>query len=487
MRSIVRLSITTILFSSFLFSQLSDDAVRFTRGSGTGARPLGMGNAYIGIADDFNAAMWNPAGLAQMRRLELMGGLANTRQTDDATYFGVSKSSDVSATAIDNIGFVFPFPTVQGSFVVAFGYHRYADFGAMASFSGFNDRSSIIPSLRDASASFDIPYNVYLTNDSGYTTVQKDVHQSGINKESGSLGVWTFSGAVDIEENISLGISLNVFSGRYEKVRNFLEEDTRNIYGDTSPALPRDSAYHRFNKFYYDSYVNSELSGSNITIGLMYRSETFRLGAVVRGPLSMKVSEDYTNEGESVYDATGGWSPANKPPRTKHSYSVPNDSMGPNEYGVLAPWTVGIGASLYLMPELLLSADVEWTDWTQTEWTDNIYLERNNLKLQSQFRSVTVLRFGAELDVPNTDLRLRAGYAVEPSVYVNDPSTFDRKSMTAGAGYFLQRNVMLDAGISYSTRSTFTNQYSITGLTDPARLNESITGLLVNVGISYRF
>lgn len=484
MRSLARLSVISFLFTSFLVAQFSEDALRFSQGSGTGARPLGMGNAYIGVADDFNAAMWNPAGLAQMRRLELIGGISNNGRTNSSTYFNATKDADATTTAIDNIGFVFPFPTVQGSFVVAFGYHRYADFASTTSFSGYNDRSSIIPSLYDAEAGFDIPFNVYLTNKFGYTSVQKNVQQSGTIKESGSLGAWTFSGAVDIEENISLGVSLNVYSGRYEYVRNFLEEDSRNVYGNTSPALPADSAYLRFNKFYYDSYVNSELSGSNLTIGLMYRSETFRIGAVARGPLSMKVSEDYANEGESVYDATGGWTAQ---PVTKYSYAVPNDSMGPNEYGIRAPWTLGVGASLYLMPELLLSLDIERTDWTQIEWTDNAGLEKTNLTLQSRFRPVTTFRVGAELDVPSTDLRLRAGYSLNPSVYANDPSSYDRMTLNGGIGYFLQRNVMIDAGMAYSTSASHRNQYSLPGVTDPARLNESATGLLVNVGISYRF
>ena len=28
---------------------------------GMGARPAGMGNAFVGLADDGNAAIWNPA------------------------------------------------------------------------------------------------------------------------------------------------------------------------------------------------------------------------------------------------------------------------------------------------------------------------------------------------------------------------------------------------------------------------------------------
>ncbi|MBN2406174.1 MAG: PorV/PorQ family protein [Elusimicrobia bacterium] len=37
---------------------------------GLGARPVGMGEAYAGLADDANAVYWNPAGIGQMKRTE---------------------------------------------------------------------------------------------------------------------------------------------------------------------------------------------------------------------------------------------------------------------------------------------------------------------------------------------------------------------------------------------------------------------------------
>ena len=39
--------------------------------SGGGARPMGMGGAYIGLADDANAPFFNPAGLTQQMKREL--------------------------------------------------------------------------------------------------------------------------------------------------------------------------------------------------------------------------------------------------------------------------------------------------------------------------------------------------------------------------------------------------------------------------------
>ncbi|MBK5257140.1 MAG: hypothetical protein JJE39_14010 [Vicinamibacteria bacterium] len=38
---------------------------------GTGARGLGMGGAFIAVADDGTAASFNPAGLSQLRRSEI--------------------------------------------------------------------------------------------------------------------------------------------------------------------------------------------------------------------------------------------------------------------------------------------------------------------------------------------------------------------------------------------------------------------------------
>ncbi len=40
---------------------------------GVGARPLGMGGAYVAISDDVTSVYWNPAGLALMKMLQIHG------------------------------------------------------------------------------------------------------------------------------------------------------------------------------------------------------------------------------------------------------------------------------------------------------------------------------------------------------------------------------------------------------------------------------
>lgn len=44
---------------------------------GVGARPLGMGGAYVAVADDGNAILWNAAGLGQLNRQEIIAMFAS--------------------------------------------------------------------------------------------------------------------------------------------------------------------------------------------------------------------------------------------------------------------------------------------------------------------------------------------------------------------------------------------------------------------------
>jgi len=51
---------------------------------GVGARPLGMGGAFVAVADDANTIWWNPAGVASIRRKELT--LMHSEMGEDIRY-----------------------------------------------------------------------------------------------------------------------------------------------------------------------------------------------------------------------------------------------------------------------------------------------------------------------------------------------------------------------------------------------------------------
>ena len=70
-----------------------------------GVRPLGMGNAFVGQADDFNALYYNPAGLAWLKTwtfevLALRGEVSanTTNAISDISSFAKSGSGSTDAT-----------------------------------------------------------------------------------------------------------------------------------------------------------------------------------------------------------------------------------------------------------------------------------------------------------------------------------------------------------------------------------------------------
>jgi len=63
---------------------------------GLGARPLGMGGAFVALADDANGIYWNPAGLVQLKRQEAL--------------FMHGVYGGVSAINFDYLAYVYPMP-----------------------------------------------------------------------------------------------------------------------------------------------------------------------------------------------------------------------------------------------------------------------------------------------------------------------------------------------------------------------------------------
>ncbi len=74
-------------------SDASEDAgTRSIFAQGAGNRAIGMGGAFVAIADDASATMWNPAGLARAPRLELEAG--------QTSYFALGMSESYAAAVL---------------------------------------------------------------------------------------------------------------------------------------------------------------------------------------------------------------------------------------------------------------------------------------------------------------------------------------------------------------------------------------------------
>ncbi|MBK6910247.1 MAG: outer membrane protein transport protein [bacterium] len=251
MKRIYILLLTLVTTAAFAQDEIPERLL-LTSGQhlGTGARALGMGGTYTGVADDYAAIWWNPAGLAQIKRIEVQGTLLRTGYSNDASYFGRAVEGSTDAMRLNNIGVVFPVPVYQGALSFAFGYSQVVDF----------ERRAQVSSGASGQAWDDFD-----------------------ELESGRLGQWAFATAVDVSPNLSVGAALNYWTG----------SDDYSLLGDYVEAGTPIST---------EQTLFTELSGWNFNLGGMYRpGQMVRIGAAASTPFSMKLEEDWNFDGDNGY------------------------------------------------------------------------------------------------------------------------------------------------------------------------------------------
>ncbi|MEK6571230.1 MAG: outer membrane protein transport protein [Bacteroidota bacterium] len=457
-----------IFMTTRSFAQFPEDALRLSlSGLSVGARALAMGGAYTGIANDFTAVYWNPAGLAQIRYYEISGGIGHLGYKNQSTFFGQSSSLSNNSTSLSSAGFVYPLPTRRGSLTLAFGYNRSADFTTALAFNGFNAVSSIIPSLYDPDENQDLAWQLYLEDSTGYTPIQQNVGQRGSVLENDGVKNWTIAGALEIIPKLYLGATLTLISGSYSYTRNFIEEDAKRLY--TKPPFD-------FQQLVVDNAIDWELSGYGFKIGMLYNiRDRARFGITVKAPSRYTVKEKFQTDGLSVF----------KTPDKKGVYQYTASVSGRSEYDVQTPFVFGGGISLNA-GGLVISGDAEYADWGEMEFknpSSNISgLTKKNHDIKSLFRATTNLRAGAEYAIPDTDVRLRGGFVYQPSPFEGDPSSFAQKYVTGGIGLALQASVFIDVAYAHGSWDTFHVNYDQTSRTD-----ESVTTNNLLFTISYHF
>lgn len=456
-------------------AQFPEDALRLsTPGTGVGARALSMGGAYTGIASDYSAMYWNPAGLAQMQYSEFSAGLSYLSAKDNSTFLGANEAYTTTATALNSLGLVHKVPTVRGSLVVAFGYHRQANFASGLSFTGFNPNSSILQTYaRDGAVypddiSDNIAYQLYLADIDTLTgtfvsPITGRVTQLAKVLESGGLNNWSIAGAVDVAKNVAIGLTLTYVSGSYRYDRTYEEADRNGVY----TTFPYD-----FDRFTLEEFIDGDISGFNAKFGLMYRvPDRFRLGLTVKTPTAFSVKEEFGSFTRAYFD-NGDIRPQDKP----------FENLSSGEYDVHTPWVFSAGVAV-VFGNLVLSGDVEYTDWTQMEFQNaNADVMAQNREFKTLFRPAANFRGGAEYELPGAGIRLRAGYALSRSPYEGDPASFDQKLLTGGIGIPLGGSTMLDLTYARGWWDTFRTNYS-----GAPPINERVTTNTFLMTFSNRF
>jgi long-subunit fatty acid transport protein len=368
----------------------SSEALYATGVVGVGARAMGLAGNYTAISDDATALVYNPAGLAQLLRIEVDLGLHHLRDENTSRMFDASTRAAAERTGIDHAAFAYPIPTYRGSLVAGFGVFRARS----------NDLAEARRDQRSGAG--------YDFNDE-FRRAQRD-------------GVWRFTGGLglDLLRSLSFGASVSYWEGQ-------LRDDQYRRIDETVIAQPP--------LRYVDRLVSeSDLNGFSFDLGLMgYVARRARLGLVLHSPIWYDIS----GSGEFVRTATAG-----AQDETQLLYIDQRPSV---------PWSLGCGGSLGFGP-VLLAGDLRFAAWDEIDLDTGAFTSGASLPLESPGYSSTVGGgIGLEIEVPHSPLRLRGGFSYDPEPYdllLGNPSAMvhDRRTWTAGGGLQLADAFVLDAG-----------------------------------------
>ncbi len=429
-------SLLFFLCLGFLFTAraqnkvISEDIFNMGSELGIGARAIGLGGAFTGIADDYSAIYWNPAGLAQVRRMEMNIGFSHNSFNADADFLGKLNSSKDTFTRLNSLGFVFPIPTYRGSLVFGVGYQKVRDYNQALDMGGL-----VLDPKGTAFPWYVVPtYDNYQVNppEIWSTLVSDSLFQSKSVLDDGSANLFSLSGALEVQENFFLGATMNFIGGKINRSFEFSEEDIYNIYSyfDEPTRNMSDLDY-----WVYTQDIESEIDATNFKLGLFYRSEkNWRFGASMTTPTTYKITESWNWKQSEYYDTA--------------TEAATLEDAGKQEYKYQEPYSFNAGASVRLL-NVLLSGDLEFKDWTQAKFKtdgpiEGQYASVLNRAIKKEMKSTTKLRAGAEVYISPIGMRLRGGYFLDPTPYVDTSIRPDRTWLSAGASMMLDKQVMLD-------------------------------------------
>lgn len=361
---------------------------------GSGARAMGMGGAFIAIADDATAASWNPGGLIQLERPEMsIVGTYFHRKRDFSSH--VHPEIDNKATIDDyNINYfsgTYPFELFKRNLVISINYQRLYEF----------------------KCSFD--YHLDLSS------AGVDLSQTKHFSQKGVLGAFGLASAIQITPRLSFGMTLNIWTDELFGSNGWEENFTECGIGEVS-GVPV-----TINTSIKDKY--SQFRGINTNLGLLWdMNEYLTIGAVVKTPFRSSMRHEFRFESRSIFDE-----PVNT--TTSSMQNIREDVK------LRMPLSYGLGIAWRLSDALSFALDVYHTEWSKYILTDaegNSFSPINGrFKSESNIKDTTQIRIGWEYLIigMKTMVSVRGGLFYDPEPSDNIPEDFYGIAIGSGIVY----------------------------------------------------
>jgi long-chain fatty acid transport protein len=409
-----------------------------------GSRALSMGGAFVGLADDYSAIFWNPAGMSQF----------------SSRYIGFY-GTDV----IPSGSYLLQVPTSEGllNLVDAKTQRKHYLSGLLAYYQ---------PITADLVAGI----GIYVPSGLGASWDGEDFSNYSYGQAyqwESKVGAVTFSPGASyrINEMISVGAALNINYGMFSMKR---------WAGTTEIPEPP----YEFDLGQYE--MNLKGWGFGATFGVLVKiNDMLSAGATLRTPSRVKFSGDASLSNIELL-----------------GFKSSSEAETESPHLTFPLWIAG-GVAFRPLSGLILTGDLQWTQWSTLDQVELSYIDpfwslfmiaSGENVMHLEWKDALQVRFGAEYML-REDLAVRAGYYYDPTptpdktMNVLLPS-FTFNAITLGLGYSLN-GLVIDLGFEFLAGKKREVDYA-KWLLDPAYAHAQpgaydMSIVVPNISVSYKF
>jgi long-subunit fatty acid transport protein len=410
-----------ILFSALILSATFSQAQNFTTQEpfhliniGNGAAALGMGGAYVAIADDLSALTWNPAGLSNKTGFRMQFDSAYTNGSEDfevTTRLSGTSNHDFSVSGFQPQSIALTYQIQRGDTVFgpAFSWNRSTlslhDYNMDAPATGEYHSPILI-----ISADYSEIYN------RTFDRPAEDIYSFGFSFKKNRLAI---------------GGTWNVLAG--ESTDTLVIHQTQNGVQQvfTPDGEPDSAPFSLTNDVTHD--WKKKYSGSYLSVGTLYEvNKKISVGGFVRFGYTRKVD---TNELIKVdFDFSGPI------PFSDHRIS----ELDPSTLESKIPIEVSGGLAVHLNTRLLIASSLTFADYRMNGFQSEFLFPTDQRAAYGHQSALIQWRNGLEFQA-NESMKVRGGVVIDDQPYslnfypVNEPDDSPFYGFTLGGGWNYQK------------------------------------------------
>ena len=356
---------------------------------GSGARAVGIGGAFIAIADDATAASWNPGGLIQLETPEFSIVGSYFSRTEDLSFGNAQEASgsqDVSNANLNYLSAAYPFNLFSRNMIVSVNYQ----------------------SLYDFTREWNFPLTIEGADRSGTQTLNSE--------QEGGLSAMGLAYCIQVSPQFSFGLTLNYWGNgltNNESEQKITQTGSGSLHG------------YPFN-FRYDVTDKYTFKGINANLGFLWNiNGNITIGGVLKTPFSADLKRQITSSYSMVFpDAP--------------DVNIDESTSTDEDQELDMPMSYGIGLSYRFSDRLTAAIDIyrtEWDDFVVRNSDGSVVSAVSGKPIgESDISATSQVRLGAEyLFIKDKYvIPLRGGMFVDPAPAEGSPDMF--YGFTAGSG-----------------------------------------------------